>query len=190
MDARIKEARSLVEAALHASDRRRYSKLLEWAKRVLAPLAEENVPEAVWMLASLPAKPDSSVSLDEFDRRYFQQAEEAARLGSAEAMFYLGCELDCEPTVARSSRYFEAASGLGHTYSTWCFGLNLLSGHGTARNVSRGMALVRQAAEERFEGAIQFISRAYEQGSYGLPRDEAAAAAWLSKLKDKDVIHY
>ena len=105
-------------------------------------------------------------------------------------MFFLGCELDHEPTLKESSRYFEQASVLGHTYSKWCYGLNLISGRGTEKDEARGLSLIRQAAEEKFEGAIQFVSHAYAQGTYGFPKNHELAAEWWSKLKDKDVIRY
>jgi TPR repeat protein len=189
-NSQIEEARALLEAAWRTADRRRFNKLLEWARKILTPLAEENVGAAMWMLTSIPNPKGKDVSQEEFERQHRHRAEEAAQNGSASAMFFLGCELDCESTLKESSRYFELASALGHTYSKWCFGLNLLSGRGTAKDELRGLDLIRQAAEEKFEGAIQFMSHAYAQGTYGFPKNQELAAAWWSKLKDKDIIHY
>jgi TPR repeat protein len=189
-DPRITEAFTLIEAAFHAADRRRHNKLLEWARNVLAPLAAQNVGQAIWLLGSIPDPKGSRISPQEFERQHRLMAEEAARGGSASAMFFLGCELDSEPTRKESSAYFERASALGHTYSKWCFGLNLLSGQGTEKNEARGIALIREAAEEKFEGAIHFISHAYAQGTYEFEKSEELAATWWSKLKDKDVIRY
>jgi TPR repeat protein len=190
IDSQIEEARALLQAAWHTADRRRFNKLLEWARKLLEPLAEQNVGPAMWLLLSIPDLKSKCLSHEEFDRQHRRRAEEAARFGSTSAMHFLGCELDAEPTLQESSRYFEQAAALGHTYSKWCYGLNLLSGRGTEKNESRGIALIRQAAEEKFEGAIQFISHAYAQGTYGFPKNQALAAEWWSKLKDKDVIHY
>lgn len=189
-DSQIEEARALLEAAWRTADRRRFNKLLEWARKILTPLAEENIGVAMWMLTSIPDRKSKPISQEEFERQHRHRTEEAARAGSTSAMFFLGCELDCEPTLQESSRYFEQASTLGHTYSKWCFGLNLLSGRGTTKDEPRGLALIRQAAGEKFEGAIQFVSHAYAQGTYGFPKNQELAAAWWSKLKDKDVIHY
>lgn len=186
----IEEARALLAAAWRTADRRRFNKLLEWARKILTPLAEQNIGAAMWMLTSIPNPKSNSISAEEFDRQHRCAAEKAARSGSTAAMFFLGCELDCEGTLEESSCYFEAAAALGHTYSKWCFGLNLLSGRGTTKNESQGLALIRQAADEKFEGAIQFMSHAYAQGTYGFPENQELAAAWWSKLKDKDVIHY
>ncbi|MDR3159705.1 MAG: hypothetical protein LBU11_12050 [Zoogloeaceae bacterium] len=133
---------------------------------------------------------NKDISQQEFDQQYRCRAEEAARYGNAEAMFFLGCELDQEPTLQESSRYFEQASALGHTYTKWCHGINLLSGHGTEKDEARGLLLIRQSAEEKFEGAIRFVSDAYAHGAYGFPQNEELAAEWRSKPADKDVIHY
>lgn len=190
IDSQIEEARALLQAAWHTADRRRFNKLLEWARKILAPLAEQNVGPAMWMLLSMPHPKNKDISHEEFERQYRCRAEEAARCGSTSAMYFLGCELDSEPTLKESSLYFEQAAALGHTCSKWCYGLNLLSGRGAEKDESRGIALIRQAAEEKFEGAIQFVSHAYAQGAYGFPKSQELAAEWWSKLKDKDVIHY
>ena len=190
IESQIAEARSLLDAAWHTADRRRFNKLLEWARKILTPLADQQVGDAMWLLLSLPDPKSKGLSNEEFEREHRRRAEEAANQGSASAMFFLGCELDNEPTRKESSSYFERAASLGHTYSKWCFGLNLLSGQGTDKDELRGLALIREAAEEKFEGAIQFMSHAYAQGTYGFIKDEALAASWWSKLKDKDVIHY
>lgn len=189
-ESQIEEARALLEAAWRTADRRRFNKLLEWARQILIPLSDQNIGPAMWLLTSMPAPKSKDISQEEFERQYRRKAEDAARNGSTSAMFFLGCELDAEPTREKSSAYFEQASALGHTYSKWCFGLNLLAGQGTEKDEPRGIALIRQAAEEKFEGAIQFVSHAYAQGTYGFPKSEELAAAWWSKLKDKDVIHY
>jgi TPR repeat protein len=189
-DGPLAEAHALLQAAWRTADRRRHNKLLEWAIKVLTPLAEQGDGPAKWMLASIPVVKDKASSEQDFDRQHRRQAEEAARHGSAEAMFFLGCELDQHPTVAESSRYFREAAALGHTYAKWCHGLNLLSGRGVEKNDTQGLILIRQAAEEKFEGAIQFLSHAYAQGSYDFPKSAELAAEWWAKLKDKDVIPY
>ena len=189
-DSQIEEAGALLQAAWRTADSRRFNKLLEWARKILAPLAEKEVGPAMWMLLSIPDPKSRDISHEEFDRQHRHRAEEAARYGSTSAMHFLGCELDSEPTLKESSGYFEQAAALGHTYSKWCYGLNLLSGRGTEKDESRGIALIREAAEEKFEGAIQFVSHAYAQGTYGFPKNQELAAEWWSKLKDKDVIHY
>ena len=190
VQSQLDEAQALLNAAWNTADRRRFNKLLEWSRGVLTPLAAEGVGEAMWMLASIPVAKGAHQSQETFEREHRLQAEVAAEAGSASAMFFLGCELDAEPTLWESSKYFERAANLGHAYSQWCFGLNLLSGRGTEQRAELGLEMIRQAADKKFEGAIQFLSHAYAQGTYGLSKDQELAAQWWSKLKDKDVIHY
>ena len=68
--------------------------------------------------------------------------------------------------------------------------MNLLSGRGIKKNESLGLQYIEEAANEKFEGAIQFLSHANASGTYGYPKNEGLAADWWAKLKDKDVIHY
>ena len=130
------------------------------------------------------------MSDEEFDRRHMFEVRAAAKAGSASAKFFLACQLDEEPTIRESTELFKQAAEQGHTYSKWCYGLNLLSGRGAAKNETLGLRYIEEAGNEKFEGAIQFISSAYANGTYGYSKDEGVAASWWAKLKDKDVIHY
>lgn len=145
---------------------------------------------AAWCLASLPQDRMAHASEAEFEHSHRKNAKAAAEAGSAEAMFFLGCELDEEPSLAESTAYFRAAAAQGHPYSMWCYGLNLISGRGTQRDQKLGLQFIERAAEAKFEGAIQFVSHAYAQGTYGYEKNEALAAKWWSSLKGPDVIRY
>ena len=186
----VEEAQALIAAAWHTANRRRFNRLLDWARQLLQPLADEGVGEAMWVVASLPQRAGEGITNEEFDRRHELNARAAASAGSAAAMFFLGCQLDTEPTITESTNFFRTAAEKGHTYSKWCYGLNLLSGRGIPRNEELGLRFIREAGEEHFEGAIQFMSHAYSSGTYGLPKDEKVAASWLLKLKDKSLIRY
>jgi TPR repeat protein len=105
-------------------------------------------------------------------------------------MFFLGCELDQEPTLNESTAYFRSAADQGHPYSMWCYGLNLISGRGTEPDKNLGLHFIERSAEANFEGAIQFVSHAYAQGTYGYEKNEKKAASWWAKLKGQDVIRY
>ena len=98
-DSHLEDAQALLQAAWHTADRRRYNKLIEWAKEILTPLAEQHNGPAMWMLMSIADTKSKDVSQEEFDRQYHRRAEEAAHCGSTAAMFFLGCELDSEPTL-------------------------------------------------------------------------------------------
>ena len=188
--AQIEEARALVQAAWVTPDRRRFKRLLTWARKLLTPLATEGHGEAMWVLASLPVEGSAHSSPEEFDRLHRENARVAAEAGSPGAMFFLGCELDQEPTLKESTEYFRAAAELGHPYSKWCYGLNLLSGRGTAKAETLGLQYIRDAAEGNFEGAIHFMAHAYAQGTYGNLKNEEVSAQWWSRLKNPALIRY
>ena len=187
----IDEAKALLNAALLSPSRRRHNLLLRWAKESLQPLAEEGVAEALWLICTMPDQSSEQISHEEFDRRRLEQARVYANAGSASAQFFLACELDhAADTIKESSELFKQAAQQGHTYAKWCYGLNLLSGRGVEKNQSLGLRYIEEAANEKFEGAIQFLSHAYASGTYGYPTNEEIAATWWAKLRDGDVIHY
>lgn len=145
--------------------------------------------EALWLLCTLP-QPGEEITGDEFDRRHTAQVRAAVDAGSASAKFYLACQLDAAPTIEESTSLFRQAAEQGHTYAKWCHGLNLLSGRGTPKDAALGLRFIEEAGNEKFEGAIQFLSRAHAEGTYGYPKDEGVAASWWAKLKDKDLVRY
>ncbi|MGL4667385.1 MAG: tetratricopeptide repeat protein [Saezia sp.] len=188
----ISEAKALINAAYHtpATNMRRFHLLFRWAKELLQPLADEGVAEAQWLLFSMPTKADKRISDEEFDRRRIEKARVLAQAGSIDAKFFLAVELDHGNTVAEASELFKEAAQQGHTYAKWCYGLNLLCGRGVEKNQALGLQYIEEAAHEKFEGAIQFLSHAYASGTYGYPKDEALAASWWAKLMDENIISY
>jgi TPR repeat protein len=162
--------------------------LVSWARESLKPLVDAKYPEALWLFCSIPSGEHRSE--EEFDRQHMIQVRAAAEAGSASARFHLACELDAEPTIQESAELFKAAAEQGHSYSKWCHGLNLLSGRGIEKNEALGLRYIEDAANSKFEGAIQFLCNAYTNGTYGYPKDAEVAASWWAKLKDKDVIPF
>lgn len=188
----IREAKAYINAAFNcpATNMRRFHLLLRWAKELLQPLAQEGVVEAQWLLFSMPAKKERGMSDEEFDRRYMEQARIFAKAGNAGAQFFLACELfNGVDTRHESSELYLAAAQQGHTHAKWCYGLNLLYGHGVEKNEVLGLKYIEEAANDKFEWAIEFLSRAYASGTYGFPKDEALAAAWLAKLTESGVTY-
>lgn len=186
----ITEAKALLNAAWHTPSEPRYNQLLNWARESLQPLVDTNHPEALWLFCSIPKEGMGHLSGEEFDRLHWKEVRAAAEAGSASARFSLACELDAEPTIRESAELFKAAAEQGHSYSKWCHGLNLLGGRGIDKNEALGLRYIEEAANEKFEGAIQFMCNAYSNGTYGYPKDEGVAASWWTRLKDKDVIRY
>jgi TPR repeat protein len=75
---------------------------------------------------------------------------------------------------------------------SWLLGTRIESfaGRGLPKDEALGITFIRKAAENKFEGALQFIADAYEEGKFGFPKDPLLAAFWREKLQDDDVIHY
>lgn len=186
----ITEAKALLNAAWNTPSGSRYQQLISWARESLQPLIDVKHPEALWLSCSMPKEGTEHLSGEEFDRQHMKEVRAAAEAGSASAKFFLACELDAEPTIQESAELFKAAAEQGHCYSKWCHGLNLLAGRGIEKDEAQGLRFIEEAANEKFEGAIQFLCNAYTNGTYGYPKDEGVAASWWAKLKDKDVIRY
>jgi TPR repeat protein len=186
----ITEAKALLNAAWNTTSDERYNQLIEWARDLLKPHVEANIPEALWLSCSMPQENTEQISDEEFHRKHMIEVRAAAEAGSASAKFFLACQLDHEPTFEESTTLFREAAEQGHTYSKWCYGLNLLSGRGTEKNEELGLRFIQEAGQEKFEGAIQFLSNAYANGTYGFTKDEGVAATWWAKFKDEGVIRY
>jgi TPR repeat protein len=186
----IAEIKALLHAAWNTTDDFRYDRLIAWANELLQPLLDIEYPEALWIKCSMPISADEFISDEEFDKRHLAEVRKAAEAGNISAKFDLACTLDEEPTMVESASLFKEAAEAGHVYSKWCHGLNLLSGRGIAKDEDLGLAFIKEAGDEKFEGAIKFIADAYANGTYGYPKDEEKSAIWWKKLSHKDVVHY
>lgn len=187
----IAEVKALLNAAWNTTSKRRHNQLIKWARTSLESLGDTKEPEALWLLCSIPGgKATEHLSHEEFHQRLMAEAQAAATAGSASAQFFLAGEIYSESTMQESTALYKSAAEQGHAYAKWCYGLNLLSGQGTEKNEALGLKYIEEAAEQKFEGAINFLSQAYASGTYGYTKDEAIAASWWAKRKDKDLIHY
>jgi TPR repeat protein len=72
----------------------------------------------------------------------------------------------------------------------WEHGLNLLGGTGLSKDEALGITFIRKAAENKYEGVLQFIADAYEEGKFGFQKDPQLATFWREKIQNDDVIHY
>jgi len=65
-----------------------------------------------------------------------------------------------------------------------------LAVRGLPKDELLGIVFIRKAAEQKYQGALEFLADASETGTYGLPKDADQAAYWRGRLQDKDVVHY
>jgi TPR repeat protein len=186
-------AEALIDEAFQTEDEQRYDSLMSQAHRLLLPLVATGVPEAMYLHACCTLYLEG-LSEEEQDRRHIALIRQAAHGGDARAQFRMGQmhepEAELEADAAESARWFELSAMQGYPYAQWVHGLNLLTGHGRPCDEALGLEFIRKAAEERFEGAIQFVADAYAAGTHGYPKDEAQAEIWRRRLDEPDVMSY
>ena len=99
---------------------------------------------------------------EEFERRSVACLERAAEAGYGPAPYSLGVCYDSGELVAfdpvKAAMLFEEASKHGYAKAKSSHGLHLFYGsNGVPKDVAAGMALIRAAADERVEDAIEFL---------------------------------
>jgi TPR repeat protein len=97
---------------------------------------------------------------------------------------------DLEHAAEKSAYWFSLSAEQRYVHGQWVHGWNLFGGRGLPKDEALGITFICKAAENKFEGALQFIADAYEEGKFGFPKDPQLAAFWREKLQDDDVIHY
>lgn len=186
----LSEAETLIRLKYHCSNEDLISSIDDWIRELLAPLCAKGLQKAEYLLGALDTEFLEGDSEAEFDARYLRRLEKGAKAEIPDAMFYLAHQYWERGDYKSSSPLYEKAASAGHSYAKWCFGLDLLSGRGVSKDTERGLQLIKDAAKDRFEGAIQFMSQAYANGHYGFPKDEEVAAAWQRQLGAKDLIRF
>jgi TPR repeat protein len=162
------------------------------ARKLLKPLVEKNIAEAQYLAASFALahefKSDAAEKKWRYDLLY-----KAAESGYPPAQFALGQawhygDLGHDPE--KSAYWFSLSAEQGYVHGQWAHGCNLLGGSGLPKDEALGITFIRKAAENKFEGALQFIADAYEEGKFGFQKDPQLATFWREKLKDDDVNGY
>lgn len=186
----LAEAQALLNARWMCSNEELASKIEIWVRELLFPLCEEGHAEARYLLSALGGEEVGVLSEAEFDESLLKQYREGAESEVPEAQFQLAHWHWERGNHAKAADLYKKAAAQGHAYAMWCIGLDLISGRGIERNEKDGIAYIKQSADLKFEGAIQFISNAYALGQYGFPVDEAQAAEWQRKLSLDDLIRF
>lgn len=182
----LKEAHKLLDASWHCSNEELASSIQSWIKELLQPLAAEGIAEALYVIGSLDG--DEGLDEEEYDRRHLAHLQDGAEAEVPEAMFYLAHRYWEHGDYEKSASLYKKAAVAGHAYAKWCYGLDLLAGRGSAQDEPAGLELIEEAANLKFEAAIQFMSDAFALGKYGFPKDDSAAAIWQRELGSGDLI--
>jgi TPR repeat protein len=191
-DPALLEAERLLNQVYNSADDDVTETLAEAAYNLLQPLLLRKVPGALYLHACFTLSREK-LAEDEHERRFIDLVRRAAEAGHAKAQFTLGQLYEDEtlgPDPATSASWFAKSAAQGYAYAEWVHGLNLLGGAGVLQNEALGLAFIRRAADAKFEGAIQFVADACENGTHGYARDPMAAAAWRKKLNEPGLISY
>lgn len=188
--ARLNKAKAAMKLANNAEYA---SRGLRDARRLLKPLVEKNIAEAQYLAGSF-ALADEFESDAAFEKWHYDLFHKAAESGYAPAQFSLGQaysrggDLGYDPE--KSAHWFSRSAEQAYPQGQWEHGLNLLGGSGMAKDEALGIAFILKAAENKYQGALEFIADAYDEGKFGFQKDPQLASFWREKLKDDDVIHY
>ena len=186
------EAEELVDRAWVTEDPDTVDALLKEAHRLLVPLVAKGLPHAQYLHACCTLGTEGKDEA-EYDRRYCELIEAAAKQGHAKAQFRLGQlyddgELGRNPEL--SAHWFKLSAEQGYPYAQWVHGLNLMNGTGMEKDPQLGLQYIQRAADGKFEGALQFVADAYAEGKHGYSKDPELSQRWRSKLSDLDVTGY
>jgi TPR repeat protein len=186
-------AEALIDQAFQTEDEQLYDSLMSRAHQLLVPPVAAGVPEATYLHACYTLYLEG-LSEEAQDQRHIDLIRQSAHAGDMRAQFRLGQmyepESELEADAAASAHWFEMSTLQGYPYALWVHGLNLWMGHGCPCDQALGLEFIRRAAEERFEGAIQFVADAYAAGTHGYPKDEAQAEIWRRRLDEPGVMTY
>ena len=188
--ARLNKAKAAMKRANNAAYA---SRGLRDARKLLKPLVEKNIAEAQYLAGSF-ALANEFESDAAFEKWQYELFHKAAESGYALAQFALGQAYargrDLGHDAERSAHWFSLSAAQGYPPAQWEHGLNLLGGRGFPKDETLGITFIRKAAENKYEGALQFIADAYEEGKFGFQKDPRLATSWRKKLQDDDVFHY
>jgi TPR repeat protein len=142
---------------------------LEALQEVLIPYVEKEDPFALYLSARFSLN-ESKESEAEYSQRYVRQMISASEGGLAEASYQMGVNHlygdDVPQDYKLASVYFERAISQGHSYSKFTYGFSLYYGTDqNPKNEKRGLALMREAAKERIEKAVNEIELINESKS-------------------------
>lgn len=131
------------------------------AYRLLKPFIEQGRPEALFLFSKFSRKSETD---EEFERRSLDCLERAAAANYPPALYALGVCYDLgELSVhdpMKAARLFERAASGGYAKAKLSHGLNLYYGsNGVAKDVSAGRELIREAAADGVQEAIEFMHK-------------------------------
>ena len=187
----ILEAKALRDASFCTLDENLRTHLANRVLKLLSPLAENNHPEAQFILWQMNLKDSGNPSVNDLDKneRYCYYLRKCAQAGDIASKFYLGLELETNPaTIEEGRKLIKEAAEQEYPEAMWLHGNYVWAGTGQKANEKAGIDFIIRAAEKKYELAIVFLARAYTDGNHGFKKDPAEASRWWRVLYDSDVI--
>jgi uncharacterized protein len=127
----------------------------------------------------------SGTGVTEDDARALDLARRAARAGSTEAMRVLGQAyrrgIGVTADAAQAAAWWRRGAEGGHTFCMMWYAQMLLNGTVGETDHATGLSWLERAGEGGNAWAIHDLGRTYDEGWWGLPRDERKAAYWKRK---------
>jgi TPR repeat protein len=146
-------------------------------KKLIKPLAEAGIPEAVYLYACCI----DAHSRMRGELRHIRELKRAALLGHPAAIYHLGMYHDVgvelPKNTYRASLLFRKAASLGHPRSMWIYALELLWGNGhPLKNEQLGLQYLEKACAKGFDEAYETRAKIYQEGLFGVEKNLELAA--------------
>src|SRR5215471_3145410 len=110
--------------------------------------------------------------------------QQAAELGSADAAFQLGLihadDDDSMPDYSEAAAWFTRAADAKHSLGRYNLAWLLIEGKGVDKDVERGVALLKEIADEGNAAAAEALFFLYSEGEH-VPSDPERAAEHLAQ---------
>lgn len=111
---------------------------------------------------------------------------QAADLGDADAMNFLGTIFAADPRIGNAQKSFEwdlKAAEAGNTLSMTRVGNDYIDGRGVAKDQKTGVSWYRRAIALGSPAGMNGLAGAYQNG-WGVPQDIDKAVSWYQKAAD------
>lgn len=133
--------------------------------QLIEPFIKANDPYALFLYSSFSLE-SLNESDDDFEKRSVELLKAASEGGLAEASYRLGVLYLYSDMPAddeqKSSVYFERAIAQGHSHSKFTYGFSLYYEQ-TGQEKARGLQLLKEAAEEGVELAVEELKLIYSK---------------------------
>ncbi|MGE4398355.1 MAG: tetratricopeptide repeat protein [Campylobacterales bacterium] len=147
----------------------------------LKPLANKNIPEALYNLGLLY---DRGLGTDKNETEAFKLYLKAAEGGHSQAQFLLGFMYSRDDTITKknlqeSLRWYKLSAEQGHILALYDLGVIYYYGKGVTQNFKEALHFFRQSAEKGSTDAQFNLGMMYAKGE-GIAQDNAEAYKWFS----------